>query len=759
MRFRFFLVFFSILCIYSQAGMAEDASLPKDSVRPLKKSPPPPANRKEAPTVITSDKLEAKQGQVLEATGNAEIRKSDQFIQADHLLFYQDTNELSADGSVRVEQPGTYLTGPSFKMNLNTNTGEMVQPVFTFSDTDLRGSAEVMHIESKQKYNFEQGIYTSCPVGNDDWLLKMGELDLDRNTQIGTAYNARIEFMGVPILYTPWMDFPLNDQRRSGMLGPVLGNTNTGGKELTVPFYWNIASNYDATFSPKIIEKRGTLYDNEFRYMGNSYSGVYGYSQLSKDKLTQQDRTYSSLAHNQNLGAGFTGSLILNQASDDAYFTDLSSTPAIATQKNLLNEAAVTYGGGGWWVASARVQSFQTLQDPDPTKAVNLPFQRLPQVNLGAQQVLGGASAALNAEYVNFKHPTLVLVDGTKLVNGSRVVFYPTVSYPLVNDPAYYITPKLGVHSTQYTLETNNTWTESSYQRTLPIYSLDSGMTLEREFAAYEHEYLQTLEPRIFYVKIPYQNQDMLPNFDSSPATFSFMQMFTENRFLGNDRIGDADQVTAALTSRLLDSDTGNELLRVAVGERFSRQTPLVVLGAPSATTNQSDVLLGVSGRMSKSISLDSLWQYNPNESRTEMFAATARYRPEAGKVINLGYRYAFSADPDPTKTLKQVDLSSQWLLYGRWHMVGQLQYSLQETRPVQALAGFEYYKECWALRFVAQQFVTSALETSTSYFLQLELYEMLRVGTDPLANLKQSIPGYTILSEKPRNQSGLSQP
>jgi LPS-assembly protein len=636
-------------------------------------------------------------------------------------------------------------------MNLNNNTGEMVQPVFTFSDTDLRGSAEVMHIESKQKYNFEHGIYTSCPVGNDDWLLKMTELDLNRNTQIGTAYNAHIEFMGVPILYTPWMDFPLNDQRRSGLLGPVLGNTNTGGKELTVPFYWNIASNYDATFSPKIIEKRGNLYDNEFRYMGNSYSGVYGYSQLSKDKLTQQDRTHSTLAHNQNLGAGFSGSLILNQVSDDAYLRDLSSTPAIALQNQLLNEAAVTYGGGGWWVASARVQSFQTLQDPNAPAPLALPYQRLPQVNLGAQRVLGGASATFNAEYVDFVHPTSV--------NGSRVVFYPSISYPLVNDPAYYVTPKLGVHSTQYSLGVNNPGAEATFQRTLPIFSLDSGMTLEREFAAYEHEYLQTLEPRIFYVKIPYQNQDMLPNFDSAPATFSFMQMFTENRFIGNDRIGDADQVTAALTSRLLDSDTGNELLRVAVGERFSQQTPLVALGAPSATTNQSDVLLSVSGRMSKSISLDSLWQYNPNESRTEMFAATARYRPEVGKVVNLGYRYAFSADPDPTKTLKQVDLSSQWLLYGRWHMVGQLQYSLQESRPVQVMAGLEYYKECWALRFVAQQFVTSSLETSTNYFLQLELYEMLRVGNDPLANLKQSIPGYTILSEKPRNKSGQSQP
>ena len=717
--------------------MAEDKPLPQKSERQAKKSSTK-TDKKEAPTVITAEKVEAKQGQVLEASGNAEIRQSDQFIRADHFLFLQDTNEVFADGSVRVEQPDAKLTGPSLKMNLNKNTGEMAQPEFTFSDTKLRGSAEQMRIESKQKYIFEDSIYTSCPVGNNDWLLRMSELDLDRNTQVGTAYHARVEFLGVPILYTPWMDFPLNDQRRSGMLGPVLGSTNTGGKELTIPFYWNIAPNYDATFSPKIIEKRGTLYDNEFRYMGSSYAGTFGYSQLSNDKLIQRERNYASLVHSQNLGAGFAGSLTMNQASDDAYLRDLSSIPAIATQKNLLNEAAVSYAGGGWWTTSIRAQSFQTLQDPNAP--VPLPYQRLPQINFGAQRVLGGASATFSAEYVDFVHPTTV--------NGTRAVLYPSVSYPLVTDPAYYVTPKLGVHATQYALGINNPGVESTYQRTLPIFSLDSGMTLERDFAAYEHEYVQTLEPRIFYVNIPYQDQDQLPIFDSAPAAFSFMQMFTENRFIGSDRIGDADQVTAALSSRLLDGETGNELLRVTVGERFSRQTPKVLLGAPTSTTNQSDVLLSVAGRMSNSITLDSLWQYNPNESRTEMFAATARYRPEAGKVINLGYHYTFSADPDPTKTLKQVDLSTQWPLSGRWHMVAQLQYSLQEKRPVQALGGLEYSKDCWGLRFVAQQFVTSLQETSTSYFLQLELYEMLRVGTDPLAALKQSVPGYTVLSE-----------
>jgi len=751
MRLRFFLLLSLSLYGLSQASLAQDTSaqpvvtqdaLPSQkSVRPAKK---PAATvqqgRKEAPTVITADKVEAKLDQTLEATGDARLQKSDQSVRADHMLYKQNSSELFADGSVKFEQPGTILTGPSFQLNMNNNTGEMAQPMFTFTDAKVRGSADEMHIQGKQQYNFEHGIYTSCPVGNDDWLLRMGELDLDRNTQIGTAYNARVEFMGVPILYTPWMDFPLNDQRRSGLLGPVLGSTSKGGREITLPFYWNIASNYDATITPRFIEKRGMLLDNEFRYMGGSYSGSVQYGELRDDRVAQLTRTHTSLLHVQNFGGGVTGSLNLNEAGDDAYFRDLSSDPAIATQKQLLREGALSYSGGGW-SASVRAQSYQTLQDPNaPTP---LPYRRLPQVNVGTQRVIGGAIATFNAEYVNFNHPTSI--------NGSRVVLNPTIAYPLVNDPAYYITPKMGLHSTQYSLGDNNPGTDTQYTRNLPIFSVDSGMTLERDFSAYDSAYVQTLEPRVYYVNIPYTNQDQLPNFDTAPAAFSFMQMFTENRFIGSDRIGDADQVTAALTSRLLDGETGNELLRVAMGERFSRQTPRVTLGAPSSTTNQSDILLGVSGRMSRSIMLDSLLQYNPNETRTEMFSATAHYWPEAGKVFNLGYRYTFSADPVTTPILKQIDLSTQWLLTGRWHTVGELKYSLQDGRTVEALAGLEYNQDCWAVRMVAQQFVTALRETSTSYFIQLELYEMLRIGDDPLAALKQSVPGYTILSDKNR--------
>ncbi len=752
---RFFLLFLSCLFVSFPALAAQAEPQPalkgptekkKDAKKtdPAKARPAGAGEAHESPAVLSADTVTAKENQVFEAIGNVELRKDDQTVSADHLLYEQPTQELSADGSVKVQKADSVVEGPSLQLNVEKSTGEMPQPVFSLTDSAIRGSAENMRFEGKQQYAFESGVYTSCPAGNDDWLLKMSTLELDRNTQLGTAWNARLEFMGVPFLYSPWMNFPLDDRRRSGFMGPTIGNTNTGGSEITIPFYWNIASNYDATFSPRLIEKRGTLLDSEFRYLGNSYSGTLTHGDLPGDRVAQRDRETTSLMHNQNFGGGFTGYLNLNEASDDAYFRDLSSNPTIATQKNLLREGGLVYSGG-WWNASVRAQSFQTLQDP--LAPVTEPYRRLPQVNLNAQRVLGSASLGLSSEYVYFDHPTLV--------NGGRSVVYPTVAMPLVSDPAYYITPKFGEHLTQYDLTNNNTNAESHYQRAVPIFSLDSGMTLERNFAAFDRSLIQTLEPRIYYVKIPYVKQDNLPLFDTGQAPFSFMQMFTENRFIGNDRVGDADQVTTALTTRLLDEDTGNELLRIAMGERFSAITPQVTIGGPSVATNQSDVLLSVGGRLSDSLSLDSLEQYNPTEQRSEMFYGTLRYKPEPGKVFNLGYRYTYNIDP--TLLVKQVDTSTQWHLYGKWDMVGLVKYSIQNASVTEALAGLEYRQDCWALRLVAQKFVTSLSQTSTNYFIQLELSDMIRVGTDPLNALKQSVPGYTVMTNSTRGKYGTS--
>ena len=732
MHFRLKPIVFSAFCAFATPIYGADEP---PVLNPVHTSSTTSGIQQTAPTIVNARQIKGKKDNQIEATGKAELRNQGQAIFADQLLYMESTREVVADGSVRLEQGDDVVTGTHFELNLDNNIGDMLEPRFFLGANDARGGAETLHMQGKGNYILHHVSYTTCPAGNDDWLLKMSELNIDQNTHLGEARNAYIEFKGVPILYTPWMDFALNDNRKTGLLSPVFGSTTKGGSEVTLPFYWNIAPNYDATIAPRVMTKRGLLLSNEFRYLQPGYSGEVQANVLPNDRLANRTRSYLGVKHIQNLGGGFSDSLDINRVSDNQYFRDLSTNVSGTSQVNLLREGVLGYNGG-WWNTAVRVQSYQTLQDP--AAPVVVPYRRTPQITLGAHQSLDGASLAFSGEYVDFTHPTSV--------NGQRLVLYPSVSYPLLFDPAYYLTPKIGLHHTEYSLGVNNTTNlPATATRTLPIFSLDSGMTLERDWSLAGENFIQTIEPRVYYVYIPYQDQSKLPNFDSAQAIFNFSQIFTENRFYGSDRIGDANQVTVGLTSRLLDPHSGVERLRLALGQRFSLTTPRVTLGTPAATTNRSDILLAASGRLTRTLSLNSLFQYNPTLSQSEMFNASAHYQPEVGKVLNLGYRFT-------RNSLRQIDLSEQWPLYGRWHSVARWNYSLQEKRLLEGLLGLEYNQSCWTVRLVAQRFTTATFQASTGFFVQLELNDLIRVGSDPLDALRQSIPGYTALNQNAAN-------
>lgn len=730
------------LCVFAPAAHGEDEPLILKLERTFNVMP---RSSNAAPAFITAQHMEGQKGNQLEASGNAVVRKDGQAIFADRLLYQQDTREVTADGAVRIEQNGDVMTGSHLEYNLDSSTGEITQSEYHLAASDGRGNADTLRMEGKGNYSLHNVTYTTCPAGNDDWLLNMGELDIDRTTQIGVAHNARVEFKGVPILYSPWMDFALKGQRKSGLLGPVIGSTTTGGTEITLPLYWNIAPNYDATITPREMVKRGLQLNNEFRYLGSNYFSELQLDVLPQDRLTNLTRSHEAFQQTQYLGSGFSDTLNLNRVSDDAYFRDLSTTVAGTSQVNLLREGTLNYGGG-WWNATMRMQSFQTLQDP--LNPVAIPYRRTPQVTVNAQNTFDGADSVFNGEYVNFTNPTAV--------SGQRVVLYPSLSYPLSSDPAYYLTPKVGVHVANYTLGANNTTAQPNTSVTMPIFSLDSGMAFERDTSFAGQGLVQTLEPRAYYVYIPYRNQDMLPNFDSALSTFSYSQMFTENRFLGGDRVGDANQITLAGTSRLLDAGKGIELLKIMLGERFSFTQPRVNLVVPGTTatatsqttnTNKSDILLGISGKMSSALSFDTFLQYNPSGLGAEMYSANTRYQPEVGKIFNLGYRFT-SPNINPNLSMRQVDLSEQWPLYGRWHSVARLNYSLLERRMLEGLAGLEYNQSCWVARLVAQRFTTATQQVSTGFFVQLDLSGLAGVGADPMDALQRSIPGYTKLNQ-----------
>lgn len=727
MRFRLKPLTFTLLCAFAHHAVADTGLL---ALRMDKTFNAMGAPAQETPTFVEADDLVGQKENQIEATGNAILRKHGQSIRADRLVYFQDTQDIDARGSVVLEQGGSTMSGPHLKLNLDTHAGIMDQPVFYLTDTDGRGSADVMHIQDKLHYTMDNANYTTCPADNNDWMLKMSGLEIDRDLQLGTAHNAWVEFMGVPILYSPWMDFPLNSQRKSGFLAPLYGDTTVGGKELTVPYYWNIAANRDATFSPRMITKRGVLLYNEFRYLEPAYKGEIHLDTLPNDKLAGRNRSHVSVMHNQAIADSLNGYVSLNSVSDDTYYQDLSNAVESTSTVNLLQEGGLNYSGG-WWSAAARVQRYQSLV-PN-----SWAYKRLPQLTLSAQQQYAEANLGFSGEFVDFAHPTSL--------NAKRLVANPSISYPLVSDPAFYVTPRVAVHSRYYMMGANNTGGLPDASRTLPIYSVDSGIAFEREGKLFGSDYLNTLEPRAFYVYVPYKNQASLPTFDSAQAGFGFSQIFTENRFVGNDTVGDANQVTLALTSRLLEQANGIERLNFMVGQRFSFTTPKI---APT-TSNQSDILLAASGRLTNALAFSSALEYDPNISHTQNYNVAANYRPEVGKTLNMGYRFT-------RNSLRQSDISWQWPLSNHWHAVGRWNYSLQDSRTLDSIAGLEYNQDCWMFRIVVQRFAITSLTNNTGVFVQLELNDFVKVGSDPMMILKKNVSGYTKLNEPANKPSSV---
>ncbi len=744
-----------VFCAFAPAAYGEDEPLLLRLERTFNVLP---HSSNDAPAFLSARSLEGQKGNWIEAKGDAELRRNGQAIFADRLTYQQDTREVAADGAVRIEQNGDVLSGMHLEYNLDSRVGDMTNTEYRLAESNARGSAGSMHMDGKGNYLLRKVTYTTCPAGNDDWLLDMGRLDIDRTTQIGVAHNAFVEFKGVPILYSPWMDFPLKGQRKTGLLAPVFGSTTTGGAELTLPIYLNLAPNYDATIAPRYMAKRGLMLNNEFRYKSESYYGEMQLDNLQHDQLTQTSRSHQSYRQMQSLGSGFSDAINLNRVSDDAYYRDLATSVAGSSQVNLLREGVLNYDAG-WWNAATRVQSFQTLQDP--LVPVAIPYKRTPQVLVTGQREAYDVTAKFTAEYVNFSHPTAI--------NAQRMVLNPSISYPLLYDSGYYVTPKIGVHLADYIYGQNNPAGQPNATVSIPIFSLDSGMAFEHDMTLGGSNLVQTLEPRVYYVYIPYRNQDMLPNFDSALSTFSYSQIFTENRFLGGDRVGDANQVTLAATSRIIDGDNGAELLRGMIGERFSFIQPRVNLivptatttpvatapaGTPTTSTNKSDILAGLSGKPSRAFSFDTLVQYNPSGLGAEMYSISGRFQPEPGKVLNVGYRFT-SPNINPNLSMRQVDISEQWPLWGRWTSVARWNYSMLEKRMLEGLVGLEYNQECWVARIVMQRYTTSTLQVSTSIFVQLDLTGLAGVGMDPMDALRRSVPGYTKMNQNVPDVTG----
>jgi len=697
----------------------------------------PHADEQELPVTVRAEEIGGRPDRELNLARDVEITRGQTKLTSDTACYRLVEDEVTASGHVDMWRFGDRYQGDTLQLNMSTGRGYVTNPTYKLQMNNAQGRADRIDFLGENEALVQDGTYSTCEGPNPDWYLKASTLRLDSGRDVGTAGKTIIYFKDVPILGTPALSFSLSGARRSGWLPATIGFGSKGKSELMVPYYFNIAPNRDLTVFPRMMFDRGLQLGATARYIGETARGPYGgethLEGLRDDRITRTDRWRIDSTHNQTLAPGWTYGWNLHGASDDEYPSDFSPTVATSAERQLIREVATAYNTP-YWSLSARAQNIQVLQEPaavaNPALAIPRPFDRLPQINFHTGRYdVKGFDWAFDAEATRFSHPTF---------SGNRLLALSQVSYPFVR-PGYYVTPKLMLHATKYSLD-SVAGSPDNLSRTLPIFSVDSGMVFERDANLFGSALTQTLEPRLFYVKTPYKNQDDFPLFDTAETGFSYAQLFTENRYIGGDRVSDANQVTAALVSRFIEAD-GAERLRMAIAQRFYFSEPRVGRKAGGPGTGRSDLLLAASGRIINNWNFDSSVQYDATGKSVYAQNHGVRWVPGPLKVLNAEYRYV-------RDSFRNADVSAQWPLSTRWFGVGRVSYSLRDHKVLESLIGLEYKADCWIFRMGAQRFVTAAQNTSTSSFFQLELNGLSRLGLgNPLESFYKSIPGYTRLN------------
>ena len=694
------------------------------------------------PATIDAKSIEGISGLEVTAQGGVEFRQGDTAVYADYLKFNREFGRLEADGGVRLEEGPDRFFGARLRYDTTDNTGVFESPTFILRrGQSARGGADKIEFLGRNRFRLTGAHFTTCEPGNDDWYVEARSLDLDYDTEEAVARGARLRFLGTTILGTPYFSFPLENRRKSGILAPQYSQSTLRGVELGLPYYWNIAPEQDAVITPTMMSKRGEQLKTQYRYLGASYLGELRLEYMPEDRELRESRTGYSIQHEQTFRPGLTGRVDMNHVSDDRYFVDLYSQVRQVSTGNLQRDGYLQYAGGVGGASlglQARVQRFQTLQDP--LAPIVPPYHRVPQFNLSLSRNDMGEwlDAAAPVEYVRFTHASLV--------EGERSAFNPVLSAPLLA-PGYFLTPRLGARHARYELSRTAPGQPERQTLSVPWFSLDGGLMFERQTQWFGDGLTQTLEPRFFYVYAPYRDQSRLPLFDTALADFNYAQLFSENRFVGGDRFGDANQITWALTSRLLNA-RGEERLRATLGQRyyFADERVALTAGAPLRTATESDWLAAAGGRFSSAWLFDGALQYNPRDSRAERYGLQLRYSPEIAKVLNLSYRYG-------RDLLRQVDLSGQWPVSAGWYAIGRYNYSIRDDRVLEALGGVEYNGGCWVFRAVFQRIQAATDLSSKVFMFQLEFNGFGQIGSNETVNLfRRNVPGYSVTN--PSDQS-----
>ena len=687
-------------------GIATAAESNASSVCPTSHPAPnrPPSATRTArpavpgPTQLRANSVRSIDENDIELSGDAQATRDGDRIDADFLRYRRDQDLVDASGNVTIMEPGGSLfTTSEAHLDLDARTGYAAAGAYRLFDQGGRGEMERIDFIDRSRTRLFGVRYTTCPEDREHWFLQARQIDLDTDQELGVARDATLRIYGVPVLYLPYFAFPISDHRKSGFLVPQIGYGSELGAVVAVPYYWNIAPNYDATLTPRWMTRRGAQLQSEFRYMGQTFNGTLEAEYLPDDKVTGDNRAAGTFIHNQTFNPNWNASVNLRGVSDKDYLSDFGDRLSVTSQTYLPENAEVNYRGSAW-TFTARASDYQTV---DRTIApIDRPYARLPQLLLNGDSgpTGGGLQYRFDSEFVNF--------DRDVGVTGRRANLSPSVQLPLTR-PYGFLTPAVGARYIAYSLEQAPT-ADGHPSVAAPFASLDAGLYFDRELRLGGGSFDQTLEPRFYYVYVPPRSQDGLPNFDTSVPDFSFANLFRVNRFIGGDRIGDANQYTLALTTRLIDQASGVERLSASIGRIHYFDARTVNLPAGTVDDASSDLAAEAVAWLPGNWHARTSVQWTPERDRAVRQDFFLQYQPAADRILNIGYRFA-------QDSLEQADVSAEWPLGRRWTFRARSLYSLRDNENVDSYLGAEYRDCCWALRLYATRRLVQAPSTSAA--------------------------------------------
>jgi len=660
-------------------------------------------------------------------TGGVLLRQGDRLAGADSARYEPTQRALLLDGSVRYEDGSSYVESDSAEFSYDFGRIRFEGASFILDGNDGRGAAAALEINQQGRLELDGVSYTTCPPDSNDWLLEARDIDLDTREGVGTAKGIKLRFQGVPILYSPYLSFPIGDARKSGVLSPEVGSTGRSGNEIRMPYYWNIAPNYDATITPRLLTERGLQIGAQFRYLTRTMDGSFYAEHLASDNMFNGSRTMMQLKHRTMFVNGWRNRIDIREVSDNQYFEDLGGSLSISSITHLDRSISFDYHTDSLSFFG-QVQDFQTIDDA--ILPVDEPYRRVPQLLLRGEwpDRFLGLRYGFDGELVNF--------DRDVGVTGWRLNLAPRIELP-VSRPGWFITPAVTVDHTQYELRDTVAGQTSDPSRTVPISSLDMGMVLERNMNGSGR--IQTLEPRLLYVHVPHQDQDDIPVFDTITPDLNLVSLYRKNRFLGVDRIADTDQVSIGITSRILDLSTGREVMSATIGQtRYLSESGISLPGEPVVSDETSDYIAELSFLLFENLNFDVGHQWGEKDRGTTQSQARLQYRPASNKILNLSYRFRRDA-------LEQGDLSWSWPIATQWNFVGRYKRSFRDDETLEEFYGLEYESCCWGLRLVSRRHISTRDGTrDSSIGLQLVLKGMSSVGTAADKMLERGILGYS---------------